>query len=194
MALSASGLDLHEPLRRDAAARRSSCSGRTCRAAARSLSMPTRKPPRFEVCDNALARLEAVEAGVRAGVRRSSARLRSSPRSAAGCGAARPRSRWDRARASPSPRRCRTRGWRDVVEDDRDLAIHQRQHARSCRADRGSARRSELTATAVSPSMVSGRVVATMMYSSGIPINGIADVPQLALASPRARLRDRRWR
>ena len=56
-------------------------------------------------------------------------------------------------------------GLRQFVGDDGDLAIHQRQLHASCRAGACSARLSALTATAVSPSMVSGRVVATVMNS-----------------------------
>ena len=50
-----------------------------------------------------------------------------------------------------------------VVGDDRDAAGRPAAGRRACRSGRGSARPSGCTATAVSPSIVSGRVVATVM-------------------------------
>ena len=62
------------------------------------------------------------------------------------------------------------------VGDDRDAAADQRQDRVAADRARRSARRSGCTATAVSPSMVSGRVVATVMKSSpGIVVERIAD-------------------
>ena len=54
---------------------------------------------RFEIGDDALAGLEAVEPGVGAGGGGHAARRRRSPGSSADCGACRLRNRWDRARA-----------------------------------------------------------------------------------------------
>ena len=71
-------------------------------------------------------------------------------------------------------------GIRQLVGDDRNLPVHQRQPHFLAREDACSARPLGLTATAVSPSIVSGRVVATVMNSS-VPDHRISDLQQLAL-------------
>ena len=58
-----------------------------------------------------------------------------------------------------------------VIENNRNLAIHQRQAAPFCRASSAARGSLGLMATAVSPSMVSGRVVATTSFIE-LPFTG----------------------
>jgi len=60
---------------------------------------------------------------------------------------------------------------RQIVEDDRDIAVHQRQPHRAP-VQLGIRQSFALIATAVSPSMVSGRVVATTTNPPPVPFTG----------------------
>ena len=68
-----------------------------------------------------------------------------------------------------------------IVEDDGNLAIHQRQLDGLAVQVEYSASSLGLMATAVSPSMVSGRVVATVRIAVRAAIDRVADVPEAAL-------------
>ena len=70
-----------------------------------------------------------------------------------------------------------------LVGDDRDAPADQRQDRACARPDAGSARRRGCTATAVSPSMVSGRVVATVMKVSARPSTGYLKCQSCPLVS-----------
>ena len=87
----------------------------------------TSTPDVSRVRHHPLARFEAVEPRIRAGRGRHARIRRRSPESAAGCGACRLRNRWDRARASSSPRRCRTSDRPSRPAMIGNLAVHQRQ-------------------------------------------------------------------
>ena len=70
------------------------------------------------------------------------------------------------------------------VGDDRDAAADQRQDRVACRSDACSARRPGCTATAVSPSIVSGRVVATDDEGRpGMPLDRIFEMPEMPFTS-----------